>query len=49
MCGDSDWLIDFAETKEEAWDFLKDNTDINGCGGWDYDYVKDFIEENFGE
>ena len=23
-CGDSDWLIGYAETREEAWNLLKD-------------------------
>ena len=49
QCGDSDWLIGYAETKEEAWDLLKSETDIDGSGGWDYDYVKEFIEENWNE
>lgn len=42
-CGDSDWLIGYAETREEAWDLLKDDTNIDGSGGWDYDYVQDFL------
>lgn len=48
-CGDSDWLIGEADTKEEAWELLKDVTDMNGSGGWDYDYVKAFIAGNFEE
>lgn len=47
QCGDSDWLLGYAETKEEAWELLKDETNINGSGGWDYDYVLNFINENF--
>lgn len=46
-CCDSDNLIGYAATREEGWDILKDDTDINGSGGYDYDYVKGFIEENF--
>lgn len=42
-CGDSDWLIGYAETREEAWELLKDDTNIDGSGGWDYDYVQDFL------
>lgn len=42
-CGDSDWLIGYAETREEAWNLLKDDTNINGSGGWDYDYVQKFL------
>ena len=49
QCGDSDWLIGYATTKEEAWKFLKGDIDINGSGGWDYDYVKEFINKNWEE
>ena len=48
-CGDSDWLIGHADTREEAWDLLKDDTNINGSGGWDYEYVQEFLNGNFGE
>ena len=48
-CGDSDWLIGQAETREEALGLLKDYTDINGSGGWDYDYVQDFINTYWAE
>ena len=47
-CGDSDWLIGYAETREEAWDLLKDDTNIDGSGGWDYEYIQDFLR-NWGE
>lgn len=47
VCGDSDWLIGRANTKAEAWNLLKDKTDINGSGGWDYDYVWGIINANF--
>ena len=47
QCGDSDHLIGYAETKEEAWTLLKDDTNINGSGGWDYNYVWSFINGNF--
>lgn len=42
-CGDSDQLIGYAETREEAWELLKDETDIDGSGGWNYEYVQDFL------
>lgn len=42
-CGDSDWPIGYAETREEAWDLLKDDTNIDGSGGWDYEYIQDFL------
>lgn len=48
-CGDSDDLIGYAETKEEAWKLLEYETDINGSGGLDYDYVMKFIDEMFEE
>lgn len=41
-CGDSDRLVGYAETREEAWNLLKDD-------GWDYYYVQEFINRNWGE
>ena len=74
QCGDSDWLIGYAATREEAWELLKDSTctfdnslcdncshaaDDDYCnnecdnwlhsGGWDYDYVQEFINSNWDE
>lgn len=74
QCGDSDWLIGYADTREEAWDLLKDITNTfdesvcencpykedydycndeceyyQGSGGWDYDYVQEFINSNWDE
>ena len=49
QCGDSDWLIGCATTRVEAWELLKDDTNINGSGGWDYDYVQNFININWEE
>ena len=43
-CGDQDHLIGYAETREEAWNLLKDDTDIDGSGGWGYDYVQEFLK-----
>lgn len=43
-CGGSDFLLGYAETKEEAWELLKDNTDINSSGGWNYEYVQEFLK-----
>lgn len=48
-CGDSDWLIGYANTREEAWNLLKSDTDIDGSGGWNYEYIQAFLNENFGE
>ena len=41
-CGDSDSLIGYAETREKAWDLLKDDTDIDGRDG--FDVVQKYIE-----
>lgn len=43
-CGDFDFLLGYAETREDAWNLLKDDTDINGSGGWNYDYVQEFLK-----
>lgn len=45
-CGDSDWLIGKADTKEEALELLKDE---DGSIPWTDDYVQKFLNENFGE
>lgn len=44
VCGDYDQLIGYAETRDDAWNLLKDETDINGSGGWDYEYVQEFLK-----
>lgn len=44
ICGDYDRLIGYAENREEAWNLLKDDTDIDGSGGWNYDYVQEFLK-----
>lgn len=44
ICGDSDWLIGYAENREEAWNLLEGDTDIDGSGGWNYDYVQEFLK-----
>lgn len=49
QCGDSDWYIGYATTRAEAWELLKDKIDIDGSGGWDYEYVQEFINENWVE
>ena len=48
-CGDSDWLVGYANTREEAWNLLKDDTDTDGSGGWNYAYVQKFINGNWDE
>ncbi|MDB2010660.1 hypothetical protein [[Clostridium] symbiosum] len=49
ICGDSDYLLGQANTREEAWNLLKDDTDIEGSGGWDYEYVQEFLQKYFEE
>lgn len=49
QCGDSDWLIGEADVAKQAWSLLKDETDIDGSGGWDYEYVQEFIKANFAD
>lgn len=49
QCGDSDWCVGYATTKAEAWELLKDKTDINGSGGWGYEYVMKFLNTNWEE
>lgn len=46
-CGDSDWLIGEANTRAEAWELLKELIDLNCNGGYDFEYVKNFIQSNF--
>lgn len=47
QCGDTDLLIGYAATKEEAWNLLKEDVDINGSGGWGYEYVIGFLDANW--
>ncbi len=48
-CGDTDWLVGYAATRESAWNLLKSGTNIDGCGGWDYEYVTQFLNSNWEE
>ena len=47
QCGDSDWFIGYASTGEDAWNLLKYDTDIKNFGGLDYNYVREFILDNW--
>lgn len=49
QCGDTDWIVGYAATKEEAWELLKNVTDVDGCGGFDYQYIMKFLDSNWGE
>ena len=47
QCGDSDWLIGSFETIEDFWELVKDECDIDGCGGWSLQYLYPMIVETF--
>lgn len=47
QCGDADWCIGYAATRAKAWELLKDETDIDGSGGWNYEYVIEFLNTNW--
>ena len=49
QCGDSDWLIGYADTRKEAWDLLTDYTDIDGYGGYSHDHIQIFINTHWKE
>lgn len=49
QCGDSDWLIGYADTKREAWDLLTDYIDIDGSGGYSHDHIQIFINTHWEE
>ena len=46
-CGDSDRLLGYAETRKDAWKLLEPITDIDGSGGWNYNYVQNLLNENW--
>ena len=46
-CGDSDWMLGAFTTIKDFWDIVKDNCDIDGCGGWALQYVYPFIVREF--
>lgn len=46
-CGDSDWLIGPFETIEDLWSLIKDDCDIEGCGGWSLQYIYPMIVDIF--
>lgn len=46
-CGDSDNLLGGFETLVEFWNLIKDECNINGCGGYDLTYVYPMIVEEF--
>ena len=46
-CGDSDNLLGYAETRKDAWNLLKEDTDTNGSGGFNCNYIQEFINNNW--
>lgn len=46
QCGDWDWLIGFANTKEEAWSLLKVYYELDDD---DDEYIQEFINENWSD
>ena len=40
-------MVGEAYSREEAWKLLHPLTNINSSGGYDYKYVKNFLDENF--
>ena len=45
-CGDSDWLIGEADTREEVLELLRDE---DGFIPYTDEYMQEFLNENFGE
>lgn len=43
-CGDTDTYVGYADTKEEAWKLLEPCTDIDGSGGYSYEYIQKFLK-----
>ena len=46
-CGDSDWLIGTFETIKDFWALIKDDCDIDGCGGLSLQYIYPMMIETF--
>ena len=49
QCGDSDECIGMADCRTDAWIDLEDIIERNGSGGYDFDYIKNFIETEWSE
>ena len=47
QCGDTDWLLCCASTRQEAWNLLKGDNDMDSLLGYDYDYILSFINANW--
>lgn len=43
-CGDRDWLLCEATKPQDIWDALESEIDIDGSGGYDKEYVENFIK-----
>lgn len=47
QCGDSDWPIGSFETIKDLWSLVKDDCDIDGCGGLPLQYLYPMIVKIF--
>lgn len=47
QCGDSDWFLGSFETVKDFWNLVKDECDIDGCGGWSLRYVYPIMIDTF--
>lgn len=47
QCSDSDWPIGSFETIQDFWALIKDDCNIDGCGGWSLQYIYPFIVNAF--
>lgn len=48
-CGDRDWLIGYAATRTEALKILLVYAGENDYGGYDYDYICEFVSGKWGK
>lgn len=46
-CGDTDWIVGVACSRREAWQLVRDDVDIGGSGGWDPEYILEFLVKNW--
>lgn len=49
QCGDTDWLLGCAYTRQEAWNLLKGDNGTDSFCGYDYNYILAFINANWRE
>ena len=49
QCGDTDWFVGYAHTRQGAWDLLKGDANTDSFCGYDYNYIKAFIDAYWAE